>query len=65
VDAHSVALDELRSPGLVRVQINDDLVVMGMLADRHDKLGRARTQAVHGAAVLIAIRYALADRRHR
>jgi transposase len=37
----------LRSPGLVRVQVDDDLVVMGMLADRRDELGRARTQTVN------------------
>jgi len=47
VDAHSVAMVALRSPGLVRVQVDDDLVVMGMLADRRDELGRARTQAVN------------------
>jgi transposase len=35
------------SPGLVRVQVDDDLVVMGMLADRRDELGRARTQTVN------------------
>jgi transposase len=34
----------LRSTGLVQVQVDDDLVVMGMLADRRDELGRARTQ---------------------
>jgi transposase len=44
VDAHSVALVALRTPGLVRVQVEEDLVVMGMLADRRDELGRARTQ---------------------
>jgi transposase len=44
VDAHSVAIAALRTPGLVRVQVDDDLVVMGMLADRRDELGRARTQ---------------------
>src|SRR5215469_13626680 len=30
VDAHSVAMAALRTPGLVRVQVDDDLVVMGM-----------------------------------
>src|SRR6476469_7640060 len=40
VDAHSVAMVALRSPGLVRVQVDDDLMVMGMLADRRDELGR-------------------------
>jgi len=44
VDAHSVALVALRAPGLVQVQVEEDLVVMGMLADRRDELGRARTQ---------------------
>jgi transposase len=44
VDAHSVALAALRAPGLVQVQIEEDLVVMGMLAGRRDELGRARTQ---------------------
>jgi transposase len=47
VDAHSVAMVALRTPGLVRVQVDDDLVVMGMLADRRDELGRARTQTVN------------------
>ena len=41
VDAHSVAMVALRSEGLVRVQADDDLLVMGMLADRRDELGRA------------------------
>jgi transposase len=47
VDAHSVALAALRAPGLVRVEFDEDLVVMGMLADRRDELGRARTQVVN------------------
>ena len=47
VDAHSVAMAALRSPGLVGVQADDDLMVMGMLADRRDELGRDRTQAVN------------------
>jgi transposase len=42
--AHSVALAALRAPGLVQVRAGEDLVVMGMLADRRDELGRARTQ---------------------
>jgi len=44
VDAHSVALVALRAPGLVQVQVEEDLVVMGMLADRRDEPVRARTQ---------------------
>jgi hypothetical protein len=47
VDAHSVAMVAVRTPGLVRVQVDDDLVVMGMLADRRDELGRARTQTIN------------------
>ena len=48
VDAHSVAMAALRSPNLVQVQVDLDLVVMGMLADRRDELGRARTQTSTG-----------------
>ena len=47
VDAHSVAMVALRTPGLRRVEVDDDLLVMGMLADRRDELGRARTQTVN------------------
>jgi transposase len=47
VDAHSVAVVALRTPNLVRVEVNPDLVVLGMLADRRDELGRARTQTVN------------------
>jgi transposase len=47
VDAHSVAMVALRSPNLVRVQVDPELVVMGMLVDRRDELGRARTQTIN------------------
>jgi transposase len=47
VDAHSVALAALRSPALVQVEVSPDLVVLGMLADRRDELGRARTQTIN------------------
>lgn len=47
VDAHSVAVAALRAPNLVQVQVDPDLVVMGMLADRRDELGRARTQTLN------------------
>ena len=46
VDAHSVALAALRAPGLVQVQAEEDLVVMGMLPGRRGELGRARTQVI-------------------
>ncbi|WP_328444186.1 hypothetical protein [Amycolatopsis sp. NBC_00438] len=44
VDAHSVATAALRAPNLVRVQADPELVVLGILVDRRDELGRARTQ---------------------
>jgi transposase len=47
VDAHSVAMAALRTPNLLRVEVDDDLVVMGMLVDRRDELGRTRTQTVN------------------
>ena len=50
VDAHSVALAALYAPaepGLRRVEVDGDLVVMGLLVDRRDELGRARTQTVN------------------
>jgi transposase len=47
VGAHSVALAALRSPSLVRVEVSPDLVVLGLLADRRDELGRARTQVIN------------------
>jgi transposase len=47
VDAHSVAMAALRAPSLLRVEAGDDLVVMGMLVDRRDEPGRARTQTVN------------------
>jgi len=47
VDAHSVAMVALRTPNLLRVEVDDDLIVMGMLVDRRDELGRARTQTIN------------------
>ncbi|MFE9695224.1 IS110 family transposase [Micromonospora sp. NPDC005806] len=47
VDAHSVAMVALRTPGLVQVQVDADLQVLGMLVDRRDELGRARTQTIN------------------
>ena len=50
VDARSVALAALYAPadpGLRRVTVDDDLVVMGLLVDRRDELGRARTQTIN------------------
>jgi transposase len=47
VDAHSVAIAALYSAGLIRVEVDDDLVVLGVLADRRDELGSTRTQTVN------------------
>jgi transposase len=47
VDAHSVALVALRTPILVRLRSDPELIVLGMLVDRRDELGRARTQTVN------------------
>lgn len=47
VDAHSVAMAALRAPHLVQVEVDADLIVMGMLVDRRDELGRARTQTIN------------------
>jgi len=50
VDARSVALAALYAPadrGPRPVTVDDELVVMGLLVDRRDELGRARTQTVN------------------
>ena len=46
VDAHSVAVAGLRSPGLRVVVADDASVVLRLLVDRRDELGRARTETV-------------------
>ncbi|MEU1432246.1 IS110 family transposase [Nocardia sp. NPDC005746] len=46
VDAHSVALAALHAPDLRRVTTDPELVALGMLADRRDELGRARTETL-------------------
>lgn len=47
VDAHSVAIAALHAANLNRVEVDADLAVLGMLADRRDELGRARTQTIN------------------
>ncbi|WP_433580540.1 IS110 family transposase [Nocardia brasiliensis] len=47
VDAHSVALAALHSPNLRQVHSDSELIALGMLADRRDELGQARTDAVN------------------
>src|SRR5689334_21370422 len=46
VDAHSVAVVALRTPGLRQVVIDDTTVALRLLVDRRDQLGRARTDVV-------------------
>ena len=46
VDAHSVAVAGLRSPGLRKVMGDDATVALRLLVDRRDELGRARTETV-------------------
>ena len=61
VDAHSVAIAALYSAGLVRVEVDDDLVVMGMLAVANTLGSRIplrrfkRTQALVLAVGLLAM----------
>ncbi|WP_083914048.1 IS110 family transposase [Nocardia concava] len=47
VDAHSVALAALHAPNLRRVTADPELLALGMLADRRDGLGHARTDALN------------------
>jgi transposase len=47
VDAHSVALAGLHSPGLRVITADDATVALRLLADRRDELGVARSQAVN------------------
>jgi transposase len=47
VDAHSVALAGLHSPGLRVITADDATVALRLLADRRDELGVARSQTVN------------------
>ncbi|MEV0465662.1 IS110 family transposase [Nocardia tengchongensis] len=47
VDAHSVALAALHAPNLRRVHTDPELIALGMLADRRDGLGHARTDTLN------------------
>jgi transposase len=53
VDAHSVAMAGLRSPGLRQVTADDVTVALRLLVDRRDELGRARTEVVSRIHVLL------------
>src|SRR5437773_5049300 len=47
VDAHSVAVAALRAKGLRQVAADDETVVLRLLVDRRDELGRARTDLLN------------------
>jgi transposase len=47
VDAHSVAVVALRTNGLRQVTADDTTVVLRLLVDRRDGLGRARTDTIN------------------
>jgi transposase len=46
VDARSLAVLALRTPGLRQVQTDDTTVALRLLVDRRDQLGRTRTEVV-------------------
>jgi hypothetical protein len=46
-DAHSVAVVALRTPSLVQVRVDDDLVALRLLVDRRDELSRTRTLTIN------------------
>jgi hypothetical protein len=47
VDAHSVAVAGLRSPGLRQIQADDETVALRLMVDRRAELGRTRTEVVN------------------
>jgi transposase len=47
VDAHSVAVAGLRSPGLRQIQADDETVALRLIVDRRAELGRTRTEVVN------------------
>jgi len=53
VDAHSVAIAALRSKGLRQVAVDDQAVVLRLLVDRRDGLGRSRTDLVNRLHTLL------------
>lgn len=47
LDAHSIAMVALRTPGLRRLAVDGDLEALRMLADRRDELAHRRVQTVN------------------
>jgi transposase len=54
VDAHSVALVGLRTPGLRQVTVDDERVALKLLVDRRDDLVRSRTQVLNRLHLLLS-----------
>ena len=46
-DAHAVAMVALRTGGLRRLTVDEDLAVLRLLADRRDELSQARAQTLN------------------
>jgi transposase len=46
-DAHAVVMVALRTRGLRQLIVDEELAVLGLLADRRDELSRARTQTLN------------------
>jgi transposase len=53
-DAHAVVMVALRTRGLRQLVVDEELAVLGLLADRRDELSRARTQTVNRLHRLLA-----------
>jgi transposase len=53
-DAHAVVMVALRTRGLRQLVVDEQLTVLGLLADRRDELSRTRTQTVNRLHRLLA-----------
>ena len=53
-DAHAIVMVALRTRGLRELQVDDDLAVLRLLADRRDELSRARAQTLNRLHRLLA-----------
>jgi transposase len=53
-DAHAVVMVALRTPGLRRLSVEEDLAVLRLLADRRDELSQARAQTLNRIHRLLA-----------
>jgi transposase len=53
-DAHAIVMVALRTRGLRQLQVDEDLVVLRLLADRRDELSRSRAQVLNRLHRLLA-----------